>query len=83
MSAEDKNFYNHQGIDIWGLAKLPIINAIKFFNKERMQGASTITQQIVKNLLLSNEYSLMRKIKGAVLAYQISNTLSEDQILEL
>lgn len=83
ISSEDKNFYEHQGVDFFSIARLPIINFVKFIKKERMQGASTITQQVVKNLLLSNEYSVMRKIKELALSIQISRELSKDQILEL
>lgn len=83
LSSEDKNFYQHQGIDFWGLARLPIINILKLLSKKRMQGASTITQQVVKNLLLTNEYSVMRKVKEAILSYKISQELSKDEVLEL
>ncbi len=83
LSSEDKNFYQHHGIDFMGLARLPLINLFKLFSRQRMQGASTITQQVVKNLLLTNEYSLMRKVKEAILSYKISQELSKDQVLEL
>ncbi|MFO1130175.1 MAG: PBP1A family penicillin-binding protein [Rickettsiales bacterium] len=83
LSAEDKNFYEHQGIDLLGMARLPIVNFMKILKKERLQGASTITQQVVKNLLLSNEYSVMRKIKELALSIKLTQELTKDQILEL
>ena len=83
LSAEDKNFFNHPGVDAKG-----VIRAIKnnFFNiiySKRLEGASTITQQVAKNFLLSNEISIDRKIKEAILAFRIERVLSKKRILEL
>ncbi|MGE0231870.1 MAG: transglycosylase domain-containing protein [Flavobacteriaceae bacterium] len=81
MSAEDKNFYSHFGIDPMGIARA----AVKYVSSggRVMQGASTITQQVAKNFLLTNERSFERKIKEAILSLRIERTFSKDQILEL
>jgi penicillin-binding protein 1A len=83
VAAEDKNFYHHQGIDFLGILRASVDNIFKLLNKQRVSGASTITQQVVKNFLLSNERTIDRKIKEALLAYKISKHLSKDKILEL
>ncbi|MDX1917026.1 MAG: penicillin-binding protein 1A [Rickettsiaceae bacterium] len=83
IAAEDKHFYSHPGIDLYGIIRAAISNVLNILQHKRLQGASTITQQVVKNLLLSNERSVERKIKEAVLSYMISKTFSKDQILEL
>ena len=83
ISAEDKNFYSHQGIDFFGIIRASIANIDKLSKGRRMQGASTITQQVVKNILLSSEYSFTRKIKEAILSYRISKIFTKDKILEL
>ncbi len=83
IAAEDKHFYSHPGIDIYGIIRATLSNAQNIMQNKRLQGASTITQQVVKNLLLSNERSIDRKVKEAVLSYMISKTFTKDQILEL
>lgn len=83
VAAEDKNFYHHKGIDLLGIGRASISNIYNYFNNKRLEGASTITQQVVKNFLLTNEKSIVRKIKEAILSYVVSNSLSKDQILEL
>lgn len=84
ISAEDKNFYNNNGIDIFGIARAAINNIkTKITGSGSISGASTITQQVVKNLLLTNERSLERKVKEAILAVRISGNLSKDKILEI
>ncbi len=83
ISAEDKKFYNHFGIDIIAIFRASITNLISIFSNKRVVGASTITQQVVKNLLLTNELSYSRKIKEILLAIRIENILSKDKILEL
>ena len=83
ISAEDKNFYNHLGIDFFAIARAFITNILSFNSNKRVVGASTITQQVVKNLLLTNELSYSRKIKEVILAIRIENILSKDSILEL
>tara|TARA_Y100001970_G_C14252643_1_gene872975 strand:+ start:275 stop:2623 length:2349 start_codon:yes stop_codon:yes gene_type:complete len=83
ISAEDKNFYNHIGIDFYAIFRASISNLINNLNNKKLIGASTITQQVVKNLLLSNEVSYERKIKEILLALRIENILTKDEILEL
>lgn len=80
LSAEDKNFFEHGGIDYLGIASAVFDNLT---SSGRSRGASTITQQVAKNLLLTNEYSYARKAKEALLAYRIENALTKRQILSL
>jgi penicillin-binding protein 1A len=81
--AEDKNFYEHGGLDFGGILRAMLVYAQNFGSNRRPQGASTITQQVAKNFLLSNEVSFQRKIKEALLALKIERTYSKDKILEL
>ncbi len=83
ISAEDKNFYNHFGIDPLGIVRASIKNISNFLSNRRPEGASTITQQVAKNFLLTDELTLSRKIKEALLAIKIERTLSKERILEL
>ncbi len=83
VSAEDKNFYEHGGLDFGGIARAGIVYAQNFGSNRRPQGASTITQQVAKNFLLSNEVSFQRKIKEALLALKIERTYTKEKILEL
>ena len=83
ISAEDKHFYTHPGIDVLGIARAVLTNVVNYAKGRRMVGASTITQQVAKNFLLSSERSLSRKIKEAILAYRISKTFSKEHVLEL
>ena len=83
ISAEDKNFFNHRGIDLLAIFRATLTNVMNYSTNKRVVGASTITQQVVKNLLLSNELSYKRKIKEILLAIRIENILSKDKILEL
>ena len=83
ISAEDKNFYQHPGIDVAGIARAALLYVQNFGSSRRPQGASTITQQVAKNFLLTNELSITRKIKEALLALRIERTYSKDKILEL
>ncbi|RUT97575.1 penicillin-binding protein 1A, partial [Mesorhizobium sp. USDA-HM6] len=83
MSAEDKNFYNHPGIDITGLGRAIIVNLQNFGSGRRQVGASTITQQVAKNFLLSSDQTYERKIKEMILAFRIEQAYSKDRILEL
>lgn len=83
LAAEDKNFYSHQGIDFTGLARAVIENIKNYGHGKSLVGGSTITQQVVKNFLLTNEKSVERKIKEAILAMRISRVYSKDKILEL
>ena len=83
LSAEDKNFYRHEGIDLTGIARAVRDNVINYGHGKSLVGGSTITQQVVKNFLLSNEKSIERKVKEAILAIRISRVYSKDKILEL
>ena len=83
LAAEDKNFYEHGGIDFSGMARAAILFAQNLGSNRRPQGASTITQQVAKNFLLTNEVSFTRKIKEALLAMRIERAYSKDKILEL
>lgn len=83
ISAEDRNFYSHQGVDFWGILRAVKENVTNFGSGRSMVGGSTITQQVVKNFLLTSEKSFERKIKEAILAYRISNIYEKDKILEL
>jgi penicillin-binding protein 1A len=83
LAAEDKNFYEHGGIDYSGMARAAILYAQNYGSNRRPQGASTITQQVAKNFLLTNEVSFTRKIKEALLAMRIERAYSKDKILEL
>jgi penicillin-binding protein 1A len=83
LSAEDKNFYSHSGIDFAGIARAVLINARNYGSDRRPVGASTITQQVAKNFLVGNERSVARKIREAIIAYRMERTFSKDRILEL
>ena len=83
LAAEDKNFYDHGGLDFQGIVRAGILYLQNIGTNRRPQGASTITQQVAKNFLLSNELSFDRKIKEALLALKIERTYSKDKILEL
>jgi penicillin-binding protein 1A len=83
ISAEDKNFYEHPGLDISGIFRAGMVYAQNVGKGRRPQGASTITQQVAKNFLLTNEVSFDRKIKEALLALKIERTYSKERILEL
>jgi penicillin-binding protein 1A len=83
LSAEDKNFYSHPGVDAKGVLRAVINNISNLASSRRLEGASTITQQVAKNFLLTNEVSLNRKIKEAILAFRIERALSKERILEL
>jgi penicillin-binding protein 1A len=83
LAAEDRTFFEHHGVDYPGMAGAVIDYAAKFGSGRRAKGGSTITQQVAKNLLIGNSYSPTRKIKEAILAYRIEDTLTKQQILEL
>jgi penicillin-binding protein 1A len=83
LSAEDQNFYSHIGIDFKGLLRAVLVNVKNVITNRRPVGASTITQQVAKNFLLTSEVRLERKIKEAILSYRIEQAFSKDQILEL
>ena len=83
LSAEDKNFFNHPGVDAKGILRATINNIKNISQNKRLEGASTITQQVAKNFLLTNEVSLKRKVKEAILAFRIERAYSKERILEL
>ena len=83
LSAEDKNFFSHPGVDAKGIVRAVINNISNLMTSNRLEGASTITQQVAKNFLLSNEVSLDRKLKEAILAFRLERALSKERILEL
>ncbi len=83
LSAEDKNFFDHPGVDAKGILRALIKNLRNISANKRLEGASTITQQVAKNFLLTNEVSLKRKIKEAILAFRIERAYTKQRILEL
>ena len=83
LSAEDKNFFNHPGVDIKGILRALVKNIKNISQNKRLEGASTITQQVAKNFLLTNEVSMKRKVKEAILAFRIERAYTKERILEL
>ena len=83
LSAEDKTFWTHGGVDYTGLAGAVIDYVTKFGSGERAKGGSTITQQVAKNILIGDEYSITRKLKEMIVARRIEGVLTKQQILEL
>ncbi len=83
LSAEDKNFFSHPGVDAKGVLRAIVNNVKNIMTSKRLEGASTITQQVAKNFLLTNEVSLNRKIKEAILAFRIERALTKERIIEL
>jgi len=83
LSAEDKNFFSHPGVDAKSITRAIIKNLKNIFSDKRLEGASTITQQVAKNFLLTSEVSIKRKIKEAILAFRIERAYSKERIMEL
>jgi penicillin-binding protein 1A len=83
ISAEDQNFFTHRGVDPVAMARAAVTDAMQYGQGRRPIGASTITQQVAKNMLLGNEMSVSRKAKEVILALRIERALSKDRILEL
>ena len=83
LSAEDKNFFKHPGVDAKSITRAIIKNIKNWLETKRLEGASTITQQVAKNFLLSSEISIKRKIKEAILAFRIERAYSKERIMEL
>ena len=83
LSAEDKNFFKHPGIDAKGIVRAFVKNLKNISQNKRLEGASTITQQVAKNFLLTNEVSIKRKIKEAILALELKELIQKERILEL
>jgi penicillin-binding protein 1A len=82
-SAEDKNFFHHPGVDPSGIMRAAAKDVVNVLEHKRLEGASTITQQVAKNLLLNSEVKFSRKIREAILAIQLDSAFSKDKILEL
>jgi penicillin-binding protein 1A len=80
LAAEDANFYEHEGLNYWGIVRAFLVNLRSGKTK---QGGSTITQQVVKNLLLDSERTYKRKLREALLARKLEQELTKDEILEL
>jgi len=83
LAAEDRDFYTHNGVNPGAIFRAALADLTRFQRGQRPLGASTITQQVVRHFLLSNEVSVTRKIKEALLAYRIEHELSKDRILEI
>ena len=83
LAAEDRNFFRHGGIDVSGLGRAMFKNVFNAVTGRRLEGGSTITQQVAKNVLLTSESSVNRKVKEAILASRLEATLTKEQILEL
>ncbi len=83
LAAEDKNFFTHGGIDVSGLGRAMFKNVFNAASGRRLEGGSTITQQVAKNVLLTNESTIGRKLKEAILSSRLEATLTKQQILEL
>ena len=83
LSAEDKNFFSHPGVDAKGILRAIFKNLKNISQNKRLEGASTITQQVAKNFLLTNEVSFKRKVKEAILAFRIERAYTKQRILEL
>jgi len=83
LSAEDKNFFSHPGVDAKSISRAIFKNLKNIFSNKRLEGASTITQQVAKNFLLTNKVSIKRKIKEAILAFRIERAYSKERIMEL
>jgi len=83
LAAEDRNFFHHSGVDVQGLGRAMLKNVLNVVRGRRLEGGSTITQQVAKNVLLTSDATLGRKVKEAILARRLEQTLTKDHILEL
>jgi penicillin-binding protein 1A len=83
LAAEDRDFYRHNGVNPMSILRAAFADLVRYGKGQRPLGASTITQQVVRHFLLTNEVSISRKVKEALLAYRIENQLSKDRILEI
>lgn len=83
IAAEDKNFYSHDGVDYLAIARAMVFNIKNLGTGRRLVGASTITQQVAKNFLLTNEVSFKRKIREAILAFRMERAMDKERLLEL
>ena len=83
MAAEDRSFFQHGGVDVSGLGRAMLKNVFNFATGRRLEGGSTITQQVAKNVLLTNDSTIGRKVREAILAQRLEAVLTKEQILEL
>src|SRR5580704_14927016 len=83
LAAEDRDFYSHNGVNPMSILRAALADIVRYKRGQRPLGASTITQQLVRHFLLTNEVSVSRKIKEALLAYRIETVLTKDRILEI
>ena len=83
LAAEDKNFYSHPGVDLLGVVRAAVSNARNIGSGRRPEGASTITQQVAQNFLLTKDVSIERKVREAILSFRMERAFSKDEILEL
>jgi penicillin-binding protein 1A len=83
LAAEDQNFYSHPGVDPMGVARAIVTNIRNLGTGRRPEGASTITQQVAQNFLLTKDVSIKRKIREAIISFRIERAFTKDQILEL
>lgn len=83
LAAEDHSFFKHGGVDVGGVGRALVKDVINLAQGRRLEGGSTITQQVAKNILLTNDQTIGRKLKEAILASQLEGTLTKERILEL
>lgn len=83
LAAEDKNFYSHGGVDAFGIMRAALDNVLNVFRERRLVGASTITQQVAKNFLLSNDRTFERKLREMLVSMRLEKAYTKDKILEL
>ena len=83
LAAEDRNFFQHSGVDVQGLSRAMAKNVLNALQGKRLEGGSTITQQVAKNVLLNDDATVGRKLKEAILARRLEQTLTKQRILEL
>ncbi|MBI1197140.1 MAG: PBP1A family penicillin-binding protein [Phenylobacterium sp.] len=83
MAAEDHNFFHHAGLDFGGMSRALVKDVVNIAQGRRLESGSTITQQVAKNILLTNDPTIARKLKEAILASQLEQSLSKERILEL
>jgi len=83
LAAEDRNFFKHSGLDYTGIVRASMKDVINLAQGRRLESGSTITQQVAKNILLTNDATVGRKLKEAMIAQQLEGTLSKERILEL
>ena len=83
ISAEDQKFWSHRGVDPVAIARAAYFDVLQYGQGKRPIGASTITQQVAKNMLLGNEVSIARKVKELILAVRIDQSMSKEHVLEL